>query len=138
MSRQEPSKTRRDIIVLVVCSVILVAGRLIEVEDDRVLMGGMEAPSVCWVPSALPEGCPGCGLSRSVVAFCRFRWVASFGYHPAGILFGLLLVSQVIYRLACLLGVRGDRLRTWAPRASSCVMLFVVVVSLAQWFGRAL
>ncbi len=119
--------------VLVACSAMLVCGSLLSVEDDRLELSGAEVPSVCWVQGATPEGCPGCGLTRSVAAFCHLDWTASLRYHPAGVPIGLLLLLQLPYRSTRLAGKRGW---AWVPGVNRYVMVFVLILSVVHWLGR--
>lgn len=57
----------------------------------------------CYVERMTGIYCPGCGLSRSVIAFCRFNFVKSFVAHPiiiySAICYVFLMIKETKYRL---------------------------------------
>jgi len=132
---RDPGKIR-DGVVLGLCSVILAAGSRFELEDDRLKVGEAAMPSVCWARGVFDDGCPGCGLTRSVVAFCGFRLSESIDLHSAGFLVGTVVLVQCVYRLVCVLWKRGGGVGVWVSGASRYVMLAVLIVSLARGLGR--
>ncbi|MCB1173321.1 MAG: DUF2752 domain-containing protein [Leptospiraceae bacterium] len=76
--------------------------------------------SICWMYNATHLPCPGCGLTRSVIAFFHLEWRASWYYNPFGIpvaaLFGLLALSAFSHRINRLvqhLGQKTGRLTIW-------------------------
>jgi len=123
-------------IVLGLSALTLVGGSLLQVENDAVLLGDTSMPSVCWLRHTPSEGCPGCGLTRSAVAFCHFRWRLSFSLHPAGWLVVVLALLQFPYRLTCM--VAGKRGRTWASAGAMgrFALFMVLALALARWVGR--
>lgn len=57
----------------------------------------------CYIERMTGIYCPGCGLSRSVIAFCQFKFVKSFVAHPVIIysFFGYmcLMVKETVFRI---------------------------------------
>jgi len=111
-----------------------VLGFMMEATPDRATFLGLEGPP-CPSRLVTEHGCPGCGLTRSVVFTLNGALDSAWAVHPAG---PAILVL-------CLLGagLRGDillrgrmtdlhaRLFKWGH------MLFAGIV-LVSWFGRIL
>ena len=119
--------------ILALSLAILAAGVVCTVERNRLWIGDTALPGSCWLAWVLPHGCPGCGLTRSIVAAFHGRWRESLALHPAGWLVALMAVSQVPYRC---LHLAGRRLPPWTATAGRRIMLVVLIISLAQWVGR--
>lgn len=77
---------------------------------------------------ALTElSCAGCGMTRSITAFVRGDWAASWGFHPAGplLLFALLLFGGL--RLAD--RIAGQKVMAeWREKASAYITPISVVL----------
>ncbi|MBN1441612.1 MAG: DUF2752 domain-containing protein [Planctomycetes bacterium] len=125
-----------DIRVLALGLAVLSAGLLLDTDADRVSLGGRALPGSCVWSSVCDGGCPGCGLTRSVVALCHLRWRQSLSLHPAGGLIVAAILLEISYRLSRLLG-RGDGVRLrWIPSASRAAMVAALALSAASWLLR--
>jgi hypothetical protein len=65
-------------------------------------VGPLTLPSVCTFRRTTGVPCPGCGLTRSIVAAVHDGWKASYAYHRLGPLLVLYLLTQLFYRIAWL------------------------------------
>ncbi len=86
----------------------------------------------CPVPAATGCRCPGCGMTRSVVALARGDVEASFALHPFGGIFAfgwLLLVASE------LLGRRREVLARAVARVETRVPLSSIVLGAFAAFG---
>jgi hypothetical protein len=63
-------------------------------------------PELCYFRFGTGIDCPGCGLTRSFIAFAHGQLLLSWHFNPAGALFFPVVVFQIPYRLAQLLRVQ--------------------------------
>ena len=60
--------------------------------------------TVCWLSAATGLPCPGCGVTRSLSCGLRGLWLASWHYHPMGLLilalFGFTAAQSLLPRPA--------------------------------------
>jgi hypothetical protein len=89
-------------VVLAACASIVLAALLLEPSGDFVRVGPWTLPSVCTFRQMTGVPCPGCGLTRSIVAAVHGDWSASYSYHRLGLVFVLYLAMQTAYRLTWL------------------------------------
>lgn len=100
-----------------------------------------EGPTLCTFRRLTGWDCPGCGLTRSVVAFVHGDLSASLRAHPLG---GAMIVGfLVLWTTALVAWARGGRLvspvgsktPTWAFIAFFAVYLCVYALRLAGLLG---
>jgi hypothetical protein len=87
---------------LAVCLFILAAAAVLgySADGEHIKLGRVAVPSICTFKNATGIPCPGCGLTRSLVASVHGNWDASIAYHRLGLVFFFFLVAQVVYRSA--------------------------------------
>lgn len=89
-------------------------------------------PELCMSKRLFGMECPGCGLTRSVVASSRGQWSRAMHHHPAGpIIFGWALV-QIPYRLGNLWRIRTGR-DVWRLPGAAMMVALISAVCLVQW-----
>ncbi len=90
------------LIILIVCSAIL-SGALIlnpaTSEAPQLRVGGITLPNVCIFLRTTGLPCPGCGLTRSIVAAAHGNLSTSFSYHRLGSLSLLYIILQFMFNL---------------------------------------
>jgi hypothetical protein len=101
-----------------------------------------------WLPVSLPElcyfrfgtgiDCPGCGLTRSFIAFAHGEFHLSWIYNPAGALFFPVVAFQIPYRAAQLLRIsRG--LPSWnLGKVAYGVFAGLFLTLFVQWVAKLL
>jgi len=109
--------------------VIAVAPFLVEIPESGIgnRVVGVHPP-ICFVRAHTGEQCPGCGLTRSVVALYNGDWALSRSYHPAGAVVVGVLLAELCLRLVPLVVARSWML--WADLAQIVLAGFVVRWSL--------
>ncbi|MCA9079914.1 MAG: DUF2752 domain-containing protein [Planctomycetaceae bacterium] len=93
--------------------------------DGRVGLSGLPQfplPELCGSRALFGVDCPGCGLTRSILALGRGDWSRSVQYHRIGWIMALAIALQIPYRLYYLIT------RPNQPRD----------VTLANWLGTLL
>lgn len=80
--------------------------------------------------------CPGCGMTRALVAAFQGQWRLSFSYHPLGIpllaVWTSWLLISPFYRLERPQRESLRKLRRWAEAVTLAVILIVYGVRLKQ------
>jgi hypothetical protein len=51
---------------------------------------------ICWIRKLLDLPCPGCGLTRSITCISHLHFSKSWAYHPFGLLFYGLFVTNIL------------------------------------------
>ena len=99
-----------QLVILAACGSILLFALLFRPVEpgDSLRIGGTPMPNVCIMKQVSGLPCPGCGLTRSLVAAGHWEWARSLSHHRIGILILAYLVLQSVARLAWL-GLPGLR-----------------------------
>ena len=101
-----------DAAVACIALALLVGGTLMRPETPSTPLA---APSsACWVARCAHVPCPGCGLTRSCVAFLHGRVRESLAWHPAG----PLHVVAAVAALASVTALAARRARPLWGRAT--------------------
>jgi hypothetical protein len=93
---------------------------------------------VCLFKWATGIDCPGCGITRSVMALLGGHWAESFRFHPAGpIVLAIVALTASYMGLVLFAGCRGF---TWRIEAMACKSLEGLAVGalLLGWIGKLL
>lgn len=123
---------------LVASGLVLVLAAVLEVRDQRVTLPGMGIglPDSCWFKRLTGWGCPGCGLTRSMICLVHGNFFEAWRFNPGGYLFFLLIAAQLPYRVAQIWRIRHG-LSPWRLTDASLVFVgFTAAVLLAQWMVR--
>jgi hypothetical protein len=127
-------KERRIHLIVLAASIsVLALGALLQTDGERVFVDGTALPSVCWWRNTPLEGCPGCGLTRSIVLICHLHWQLGVAIHPAGPLMVLLLVLEIPYRLVLLRKIHTRYLHAVGKVSERILLAMVLWISLAAW-----
>jgi len=124
------------LLVLLLCLVVLIAGGIATTDSEQIFLDGESLPSLCSWRWISPAGCPGCGLTRSVVSALKLDWRESFRLHPGGLLVLALVFSEIPYRLARLQGWASESFARKAGWFERIVFLVVLGSGLASWIAR--
>jgi len=93
------------LIVLSICLVILIGGVLISPAksgDGHLTIGSLPVPDTCSFKNLTGIPCPGCGLTRSIVAAAHGDVKQSFQHHRLGLLTLLYVLLQFFYRIGAI------------------------------------
>lgn len=94
------------LVILIVCFCIL-AGALIlrpaHPGSSHIRLGGISLPDVCVMRGTTGLPCPGCGLTRSIVAAVHGDIRKSLVYHRLGLLTLVYVLLQFLFCLGFLL-----------------------------------
>ena len=91
-----------NIIILVVCCAILggaLIGHVSPPGDSPVRVGGMAIPNICMFRAYTGLPCPGCGLTRSLIAAAHGKIGLSFSFHRLGIITLIYILLQFVFNL---------------------------------------
>lgn len=134
-----PARRRRHIEMLIVAVVVVVGAFVLRVRPDRRVevrfVPGLPLPETCLSRSLFGVTCPGCGLTRSVVALAQGDGATSWAMHRLGWLMAVSILAQFPYRLYCLAaGDCGPALR------KACVAFgwLLIVLLVGNWVGLLL
>jgi Protein of unknown function (DUF2752) len=125
-------KRHRELL-LISCTVCLLAFLLHELPDGRVAMRGVlqfPLPQACMSRVLLGVRCPGCGLTRSIIHLAHGEWRASWHDHRLGGLLGIVIALQIPYRLYALRRPEHPLLSTRWQAALGCALIGLL---LANW-----
>lgn len=107
-SNPKPTHTRREgeltghWIVLLLCAGILLGGLLLSPPNPGspyLHIFGIPIPDTCSFKNLIGLSCPGCGLTRSIVAGMHGDLKASFMYHRLGLFTLIYVCLQLLYRM---------------------------------------
>ncbi len=95
-------------VVLAACLAILLGALLLTPSNGQLRLGPITLPGLCMLRETTGIPCPGCGLTRSLVAAVRGDWSSSFAFHRLGPVVFVYLILQAAYR-AVWIGVPAAR-----------------------------
>ncbi len=104
-TRASQAAAAPHLVILAACASILVLAMLLTPAPDTessLRIGGRAVPNLCVMKQASGLPCPGCGLTRSVVAAANADWAGSLSHHRIGILVLVYLALQSLTRIAWL------------------------------------
>jgi hypothetical protein len=120
-------------VILIICSSIIAAALIItptKTESSYLKIGSIPLPDTCIFHNLTGLPCPGCGLSRSIVAAAHGKIINSFSHHRLGLLTLVYILLQFIFRLGWILfpkyGLRFNHLGRYIDRG---------IIGLAVLFG---
>jgi hypothetical protein len=93
------------IVVLFVCLIILLGSVLLTPAgsaEEPLYLGPLPIPHTCVFKNLTGRPCPGCGLTRSIVAAAHGDVTQSFHFHRLGLLTLVYILLQFIYRFAAI------------------------------------
>jgi len=127
-------KERRIHLIVLAASIsVLALGALLQTDGERVFVDGKAMPSVCWWRNTPLGGCPGCGLTRSVVSICHFQLQWGFALHPAGPFMVMLVLLEIPYRLALLRKIGTGFLLAAGAASERILLILTLLISLVAW-----
>lgn len=91
-----------NIVILIVCSAILggaLVGQVSPLGNSRVRVGGTALPDICMFRAYTGLPCPGCGLTRSLIAAAHGKIRRSFSLHRLGLITLLYVLLQFALNL---------------------------------------
>lgn len=94
-------------------------------------------PGLCFSQAVLGVQCPGCGLTRSFVAFAHGRASEAVAFNPMGPFVFLVCLVQIPYRIGAYFGLGRESRALQAIRGRLDLVTWMIVVGLvAQWVIR--
>jgi hypothetical protein len=112
---------------------IVLAALFLQVRDsDRVAVPwlGLKLPMMCGSRVLFGVDCPGCGLTRSIIALASGNLQQSLHFHRLGWLMALAIVAQIPYRYYAL---RELRMRVVPREWPSWAGYFLIAALLINW-----
>lgn len=94
------------LVILIICSGIIAAALILtptKTENPYLKIGRITLPDTCIFHNLTGLPCPGCGLSRSIVAAAHGEIISSFSLHRLGLLTLAYIMLQFIFRLGWML-----------------------------------
>jgi len=121
------------LVILIICCGIIAAALIItpaKTEISYLKIGSIPLPDTCIFHNLTGLPCPGCGLSRSIVAAAHGEIINSFSHHRLGLLTLAYILLQFVFRLGWILfpeyGLRFSRTGRYIDRG---------IIGLAVLFG---
>jgi hypothetical protein len=117
--------------------VLALAATLQTVDGTGVFVpvAGIQLPELCYARRWLGIECPGCGLTRSMIAIMHGQLTAAWKFNPAGLLVFGIVLFQLPYRVWQL-----SRLRRGLPELNPVWLnlswAFVGAALLIQWVSK--
>ena len=91
------------VVVLLICTAIIGAALMLSPAGPAGLrLFSFQLPPTCSFLDLTGLPCPGCGLTRSVVASVHGDLAGSWGFHRLGALTVLYILIQVVFRIGVL------------------------------------
>ncbi len=125
-----------NIIVLIVCSAILggaLIGQVSPLRDSRVRVGGAAIPDICMFRAYTGLPCPGCGLTRSLIAAAQGKIGLSFSYHRLGFITLLYVLIQFMLNLGYILIPKKRTALSHSLRIVHRGIIALAVLFLLNW-----
>jgi len=91
------------LIIIILCSVILVGAVVFKPstpDAPSLQFGRITLPNTCIFRATTGLPCPGCGLTRSIVAAAHGHLAVSFSHHRLGLLTLIYVILQFVFNLS--------------------------------------
>jgi len=123
---------------LIAAGLVLALALVLDVRDQGVVLPGMDIPlpESCWFKRITGMGCPGCGLTRSVISLVHGNFLDAWDFNPGGYLFFFLITAQLPYRIAQIWRIRRGLAPWHLAKAALGITYFTAAVLLVQWTVR--
>ncbi len=133
--RNLPADTPHFIVLFICLSIT--AGSLVlkppTNENPYLMLGRLPLPEVCTFHNLTGLPCPGCGLTRSLVAAAHGRFKTSFAFHRLGILTLLFICLQIVYRTAVIFMPQKKRRLIRTGKILNKGFLILCLLFLINW-----
>jgi hypothetical protein len=133
--KQIPAETPH-LIVLFICLFIIAGSFILKPptkETPYLRLGSLPMPEICTFHYLTGLPCPGCGLTRSMVAGVHGQLKASFRYHRLGILTLFYLFLQIIYRTALILKANQENLLIRSGKILNKGLIILASLFIINW-----
>jgi len=136
-----PPMTVDHWVILTLSCVVLFLAVLLENRGEGrtqvVYLPGMSSPlpETCYSKRMFGMECPGCGLTRSFIAMASGDVSRAWLFNPGGVLFFLMVVFQVPYRIYQIHRVRTGR-RPYFNKYFIWSALGLALIMFGQWIFR--
>ena len=123
------------LVILAATLSILLAACLLapSAPGDSLLLGGHALPTICLLRQTIGVPCPGCGLTRSLVAGVHADWAGSLAHHRLGLVVLGYLLLQSLTRLAWLGWPRLRIPLTGMCRALDLSLVPLLILLVLNW-----
>jgi len=139
-ARQRRAWHLHSFLLVVSAAVVLLAATMSihQAKEVRLPWMPVSLPELCYFRAGTGIDCPGCGLTRSFIAFGHGQLLLAWHFNPAGALFFPVVAFQIPYRAAQLLRVRQG-LPSWnLSTLAYGVFAGLFLTLLAQWVAKIL
>jgi hypothetical protein len=129
-------------VFLIAAAAVIALAWVLEVRDSRVVLPilGVPLPESCGFKRLTGLGCPGCGLTRSVICLVHGNFLGAWDFNPGGYLFFLLIAAQLPYRIAQIWRIHcgfAPWCLTNATLGAACAASTVLFVQwIVRWWGN--
>ncbi len=123
---------------LIAALAVIALALVLEIRGQRVVLPilGIPLPESCWFKRLTGLGCPGCGLTRSVICLVHGNFLRAWDFNPGGYIFFLLMAAQLPYRIAQIWRIRRGFTPWCLTNATLAVACLASLVLLVQWIVR--
>ena len=126
LARLEPDAERRIHLNVFFSAIILFVAAAFIARHQAALNA---VPHVCLVQAIGGMPCPGCGVTRSIIALMIGDPGRAWQTNPAGPLLCLAVAGQVPLRLLALTGMMNSKLAMVTSRGMTAVILAVLILN---------
>lgn len=135
----KPAVAFRHGLLLLLCLSIVTAARWLEIRDERqVCLPGwsVSLPELCHSRIWLGVPCPGCGLTRGMIAMAHGRVAEAWNHNPGSLFLWGLILFQIPLQGWKLWRCKLGRRRLEPGRIMGSIWIAMMAVLLAQWCWR--
>jgi hypothetical protein len=119
-------------VILIICAIMVVGLRIIDVDQLGVHFFGFRWPIHCVLRHTFGVKCALCGMTHSLCAMARGNIAQALEYHPLGpVLFGFI-IFEIVYRIWAIV-VSPKRVGVIMRKAHLGLIVLVVCAIFANW-----